>query len=69
MLASSISSLAPHSASNSSSDRSGETNAKYLHGMPFLSGESLYRPLEKAFWPMRLAIMTISLPIFFPRFF
>jgi hypothetical protein len=39
--ASSMSSLAPHSASSSSSLRSGEANAKYLHGMPLRSGESL----------------------------
>ena len=37
----SMSSLAPHSASSSSSDRSWDTNAKYLHGMPLRSGESL----------------------------
>src|SRR5258705_8368604 len=40
MFASSISSLAPHSASNSSSGRSGETKAKYLQGMPYAAPRS-----------------------------
>jgi hypothetical protein len=33
------------------------------------SGESLYRPFEKATLPMRLAIMTMALPMYFPTFF
>ncbi len=67
--ASSMSSFAPHSASSSSSARSGETNAKYLHGIPLRSGESEYRPLEKPILPMRLAMMTMSPPMRLARFF
>ena len=39
--AASMSSFAPHSASSSSSERSGETKAKYLQGIPLRSGASL----------------------------
>jgi len=57
--AESMSILDPQTASSCPSFRSGETNVKNLHGTPFLSGESLYLPLEKATLPSLCATYTM----------